>query len=281
MVRVRLHQRDVLVGRVRLDPGNVCRSRVLEASALVELDRPIAPSATCVDPSTSSGACSLVHRVDVGAQRARELLGSVPEQRDRPAGRERVGGPVVRDCGIEPVPGLRGVHERVSRRSGSSPRTWSRRSMPLARATAAMPASARARALSSPRFAKPGVAMPVPDADLERAVARVATRRTRPPRRTARRDSPAGAGRTSRRPRRRRCAARASRSVASASSKMRAVQPAISTGGSSSVTMRSAIASNAPAAARVGRVEHDRLAVVATFRHRGLDRDRRRRAARP
>ena len=58
------------------------------------------------------------------------------------------------------------------------------------------------------------------------------------------------------------------------SSNMRAVQPAISTGGRSSVTIRSAIAFSSRRRGRVGVGEHDRRAGVAVLRHRGLDRHR-------
>ena len=58
------------------------------------------------------GACSLVHGVDVGAERAVELLGLVPEQRDRPARRERVRGALVAVGAVDPVPRLRGVDQR-------------------------------------------------------------------------------------------------------------------------------------------------------------------------
>ena len=72
-------------------------------------------------------------------------------------------------------------------------------------------------------------------------------------------------------------------SAATAASSMRAVQPAISTGGTASSTMRPAMARNASAAGPVA--ERDGLAGVAAGRHRRLERDltraagRRRRAA--
>ena len=52
---------------------------------------------------------------------------------------------------------------------------------------------------------------------------------------------------------------------------MRAVQPAISTGGTASSTMRSAMARKASAAGPVA--ERDRLAGVAAGGHRRLERD--------
>ena len=54
---------------------------------------------------------------------------------------------------------------------------------------------------------------------------------------------------------------------------MRAVQPAISTGGSSSSTMRRAIGGTPVAAGPSGAASTTGCAVVAALRHRGLDRD--------
>jgi hypothetical protein len=108
---MRAHERGVLVGGVVLEPLDAVPRDGIEAIARLELpdrqvERPLRRERLDVRRD------GRVHGLDIVAERAGERLWQVPEQRDRATAPERACGARGAVLGADPVPRLRGEDER-------------------------------------------------------------------------------------------------------------------------------------------------------------------------